>query len=101
MANDAAALRELLFETLRGVKAGTIKLDQAKTISEGAQTLINLAKAEIEMIKAVGPRRMAPSGFLGSPAEDTLDQQQRVLEHAPQAKPGNGLPPTGPMGRPF
>ena len=98
MSNDAAALRDLLFDTIRGVKDGTLKLDQAKAISEGAQTIINLAKAEIDMLKVVGPRRMAPSGFLGSPVEDTLDKQsRRVLEHAPQAKPGNGLPPRGPQ----
>jgi hypothetical protein len=97
MSNDAAALRDLLFDTIRGVKDGTLELDQAKAISEGAQTIINLAKAEIDMLKVVGPRRMSHSGFLGAPAEDTLDKQTRVLEHAPQAKPGNGLPPRGPQ----
>lgn len=97
--NTSNDLRDLLFETIRGVKDGKLSIDRAKAVSDGAQTIINLAKAEIDMLKVVGPRRMLPSGFLGKPAPDTLDQQGRALEHAPQAKPGNGLPPTGPRGR--
>ncbi len=96
--NTQHELRDLLFDTIRGVKDGKLSVDKAKAVSDAAQTIINLAKAEIDMLKVVGPRRMAPSGFLGSPAPDTLDQQQRAIEHAPQPKRGNGLPPTGPRG---
>lgn len=98
MSNTSDDLRDLLFETLRGVKDGKLSIDKAKAVSDTAQTIINLAKAEIDMIKTVGPRRMAPSGFLGKPAHDTLEQQHAALEHAPRAKPGNGLPPQGPRG---
>lgn len=94
--NTSSDLRDLLFDTIRGVKDGKLSIDKAKAVSDAAQTIINLAKAEIDMLKVVGPRRMAPSGFLGSPPPDTLDQQQRTLAHAPQPKPGSGLPPTGP-----
>lgn len=97
MSNNANALYEALFDVLRGVRNGNVSIEKAKAVSDTAQTIINLVKAEADMIKAVGPRRLAPSGFLSAAVqEDTLDRQQRTLEHAPQPKPGSGLPPTGP-----
>jgi len=47
-------MRSILFETLRGVKDGTIDDEKAKTISSVSQTLINSAKVEIDYIKTVG-----------------------------------------------
>src|SRR5690606_20266294 len=47
-------LRDILFETLRGVKDGTVKADKAKIISEVSQVLINSAKVEIDYIRATG-----------------------------------------------
>lgn len=97
--NTSSDLRDILFETIRGVKDGSVKIDQAKAISDGAQTIINLAKAEIDAIKVVGAKRLAPSGFLGTPLEDEAGTKQRALEHAPRPTRGNGLPPAGPRGK--
>ena len=45
-------LRKRLFETIDGVKAGTINLDQARTISELSQVVVNTAKVEVEFLRA-------------------------------------------------
>lgn len=61
--NSIKGLREIMFDTLRGVKDGTIDLDKAKTINETAQTIINTAKVEVDFIKATG-QSGAGNGFL-------------------------------------
>lgn len=53
MKNNIEELRAHLFETMRGLKDGSIALDTAKAISEVGQTIINTAKVEIDYAKAV------------------------------------------------
>lgn len=45
-------LRRRLFETIDGVKAGTVSVDQAKTISELSQVIVNTAKVEVDYLRA-------------------------------------------------
>lgn len=52
--NNFKELRCILFETIRGVKDGSIDVKKAKSISEISQVLINTAKVEIEYIKSTG-----------------------------------------------
>jgi hypothetical protein len=52
--NDIAELRSHLFDTLRGLKDGSVNIDRAKAINETAQTIINSAKVEAEHLKIVG-----------------------------------------------
>lgn len=68
MANDALELRELLFETLKGLKNKTIEIDQAKAISEVSRNLIDLAKVEVDYAKVTGAD--VSGGFIspGKPA---------------------------------
>lgn len=47
-------LRDQLFDTLAKLKTGKIKAEDAKTISEISQVIINTAKVEVEYIKATG-----------------------------------------------
>lgn len=56
MSNDNTinGLREIMFDTLRGLKDGTIKPDQAKAINDTAQTIINTAKVEVHFIQVTG-----------------------------------------------
>lgn len=54
MSNDINALRSALFETLQGVKAGTMDIDRAKAINETAQVIINTARAEVDYMKVTG-----------------------------------------------
>ena len=59
MSNDINALRTHLFAALEGLKDGTVKIDQAKAMSEVAQTIINSAKVEVEYAKATGHKGSA------------------------------------------
>lgn len=47
-------LRQALFETLQGVKDGSVDLDKARAINELGKTLTDTAKVEVEYLKASG-----------------------------------------------
>lgn len=67
--NDLAALRAVLFDTLRGVRAGTTDLDQARAVNALAQTLVDTGRLEVEYARTVGTD--IASGFLPEPASPT------------------------------
>lgn len=52
--DDLAGLRAVLFDTLRGLKDGSVKPELAKAINDVGQTLINSAKLEVDYLKATG-----------------------------------------------
>lgn len=65
-------LRRRLFETIDGVKAGTVSLDQARQISDLSQVIVNSAKVEVEYVKATDAA--ARSAFLETkPAPTVVD----------------------------
>lgn len=45
-------LRTILFETIRGVKDGTIDLDRARGVNEIAKTLVDTARVEVDFVRA-------------------------------------------------
>jgi hypothetical protein len=47
-------LRTRLFAAIDGVKAGTLSLDQARTISDLSQVIVNTAKVEVDYLRATG-----------------------------------------------
>lgn len=59
-------LRELLFSTIEGVKAGTLDVERAKMIGELSQVMVNSAKVEVQYAQATGQKG---SGFLEAPAQ--------------------------------
>lgn len=63
--NNIQGLRDIMFATLRGVKDGSIKVEQAKAINDTAQTIINSAKVEVDFIKATGQASAATSFLSG------------------------------------
>lgn len=65
---DISALREVLFETLEGLKAGKMDIDRAKAINDTAQVLVNTAKVEVDYLKTVEARN--GTGFI-QPAAPT------------------------------
>lgn len=65
MNNNITALRAILFETLRGVKDGTVELDKARTISDISTRLIETAKVEVDYLRATGG---GESSFIDSAA---------------------------------
>lgn len=70
--NDVNALRTHLFDTIKGLRDGTINIETAQAITGTAQAIINSAKVEVEYVKAGGK---VNSGFI------------------PLADPGHALPP--------
>lgn len=51
MENNIEALRNILFDAIRGVKAGTLDIEKAKVIDGLSQTIINSAKVEVEYMR--------------------------------------------------
>lgn len=51
MSKTLTDLRAALFETLEGVKAGTVDLDKARTINELGKTLVDTAKVEVDFLR--------------------------------------------------
>lgn len=50
--SNLQALREHMFETLKGLKDGSIDVEKAKVMGEIGQVLINTAKVEVDFIRA-------------------------------------------------
>ena len=59
-------LRELLFSTIEGVKAGTLDVDRAKVIGDLSQVMVNTAAVEVKYAQATGQKG---SSFLEKPQE--------------------------------
>lgn len=54
MPNDINALRDALFETIRGLRDGTVTLDQARAINEVSKTVVDTAKVEVDFLRVTG-----------------------------------------------
>jgi hypothetical protein len=61
MSKNISDLRNLLFQTIEGVKAGTIDVERAKVIGDLSQVVVNTAKAEVDYARHTGA---VGSGFL-------------------------------------
>ena len=48
------ALRAVLFDTLEGIKNGTVDIDKARSINEVAKTIVDSAKVEVEFLRVSG-----------------------------------------------
>lgn len=72
--NKLTDLRDHLFETLEMLKDPDKPLDieRARAISEVAQTIINTAKVEVDMVRAVDGSRLGTTFF-------TLEEESREL----------------------
>lgn len=49
-------LRELLFETIEGVKSGKLDIDRAKVIGDLSQVMVNTAAVEVKYAQATGQK---------------------------------------------
>ena len=82
-------LREHLFLTIQGVRDGSVSIDQAKTISELSQVIVNTAKVEVDFVRATERRE---SQFLLAGAKPPLENgtkadviSSRVTSDVPSA----------------
>jgi hypothetical protein len=77
--NRMSDLRNHLFETLEALKDADAPMDlaRAKAISDVAQTIINSAKVEVDLVKQIG----APQGieFFGHPMEVSAPHGPRMI----------------------
>jgi len=64
-------LRSHLFETLRGLREGTIDRENAALINQTAQVIINSAKVEIDHMRVAG----GCSRFISAPDESPIAGQ--------------------------
>ncbi len=64
MAKKIEDLRETLFDTIEGIKAGKIDVEKAKAITNIAQVIVNSAKAEVDFLKNVN--QQGNTGFIGA-----------------------------------
>lgn len=63
--NKISDLRDHLFETIEGLKDGSIDIDKAKAISTVASTIIDSARVEVKFLEVVGVEDQ--SKFFDSP----------------------------------
>lgn len=64
-------LRTTLFDTLQGIKDGSIDLEKARAINEVSKTIIDTAKVEVDYLKVNGG---GESAFVEAIAHDKLPQ---------------------------
>lgn len=69
--NTIKDLRDHLFETIEALKDPDkpMEITRAQAISDVAQTIINSAKVEVDMIKAVSGSSVGDRKFFGVPEE--------------------------------
>ena len=69
--NRLSDLRNHLFETIEALKdeEKPMDLDRARAIGDVAQVIINSAKTEVELVKAVSGSRPGSLEFFGMPEE--------------------------------
>lgn len=84
--NNLQELNEILFETLRGVKEGKIKVADAKAINEISGTIINSAKVQLDAIKVTkGGKGAAFFGIKGigpgpTAEDDTYELKKKFAQ---------------------
>ena len=83
MSKTIQDLREHLFDAIKGVRDGSVSIEQAKTISDLSQVIVNTAKVEVDFVRATErstspfllagdddvaskpPQKALPSGIVG------------------------------------
>ena len=85
--SSIGALQEVLMQSLRDVRAGTLDAAKARAVNDLAQTLINSAKVEIDFLRAT---KRTNSQFLEGNTPPTPTSQGTV-QALPPGSPWRGL----------
>jgi len=72
--SDINALRTHLFETLKGLKDGSIDVEKAKAVTQVADCIIDSAKVEVDFLRVTGAN--GSTGFIPSLAGPTTTPTQ-------------------------
>lgn len=72
-----SSLQDILMESLRDVRAGTMSASNASSVNALAQTLINSAKVEIDFMRAT--KRTSSQFFSGAPQSERLTKSGGVV----------------------
>jgi hypothetical protein len=91
--NKLSDLRNHLFETLEALKDtdNPMDLDRARAIGDVAQTIINSAKVEVDLVKAVNGSRPGSVEFFGMPEESReLPRRLQATAELRQTRGMNG-----------
>lgn len=78
MNNDIVGLRDLLFDALRGIKNGSVDVDQAKAISAVASEISKTARLEVDYMLKTGKIRR--SEFIESERIEGMTPQLRLTK---------------------
>lgn len=80
--NKISDLRDHLFETLEALKDKDqpMEIERARTISAVAQTIINVAKVEVDMVKAIGGDAPADGFFNLPPPDRDVTKHARAID---------------------
>ena len=77
-------LREHLFAAIKGVRDGSVSIEQAKTISDLSQVIVNTAKVEVDYLRATDG---GESSFISSAVG-----RGNLPAGLPNIQPGQALP---------
>lgn len=86
--SSIGALQEVLMQSLRDVRAGTLDTTKARAVNDLAQTLINTAKVEIDFLRAT---KRTNSQFLGGSTTQPIPTSQGTVQALPPNSPWRGL----------
>ena len=86
--SSIGALQEVLMQSLRDVRAGTLDTSKARAVNDLAQTLINSAKVEIDFLRAT---KRTHSQFLGGNTAQPIQTSQGTVQALPPGSPWRGL----------
>jgi hypothetical protein len=89
--NKINDLRDHLFETLEALTdpEKPMDLERARVISEVAQTIINSAKVEVDLVKAVSGT-VPEGGFFNLPEETRMLQKPQLTDRLRITSPNKG-----------
>ncbi len=84
---DLNDLNEMLFDTMEGLKNGSIKTETAKGITEAAKTIVGNAKVQLDALKMLKGQGVITPPVLGMPTTTVItagskDKHTQMAEFA-------------------
>jgi len=87
MSKTIEDLRDHLFAVIQGVRDGAVSIEQARTIGDLSQVIVNTAKVEVDFLRTTD---RTDSPFLGANVSRSSQSHQTLTTPPPQVLP-NGI----------